>query len=271
MSKFITNLKASWDKKNSLVCVGLDTDLEKIPEHLKTHEKPAFEFNKAIIDATVDFVSTFKLQYAFYAGQDIVDQLIESVKYIKENYPEVPVILDAKRNDIGNTAAMYVKEVFDIIGADAVTITPYLGGDSLEPFLEQKDKGIIILCRTSNPGARDLQDLEVEGKKLYQIVAEKTVKEWNKNGNCLLVVGATYPEELKKIRQIVGDIPFLMPGIGAQGGEVKAAVENGKDSNGQGMIIHSARVIIYASSDRDFAESSAKKAKELRDKINKYR
>jgi len=268
---FIDSLKASWDKKNSLVCVGLDTDLEKIPEHLKTHEKPVLEFNKAIIDATVDFASVFKFQYAMYAGSDTIDQLKESISYAKQNYPDVPLILDAKRNDIGNTASMYAKQAFEILGADAVTVNPYMGGDSLEPFTEYKDKGVIVLCRTSNPGAKDLQDLEAEGKKIYQIVAEKVANEWNKNKNCLIVVGATYPGELKQIREIIGDMPILLPGIGAQGGDVKKAMEAGLDSNKQGLIVHSARGIIYAGSDENFAETSAEKAKELRDEINKYR
>ncbi|MBU1164900.1 orotidine-5'-phosphate decarboxylase [Patescibacteria group bacterium] len=268
---FIKNLKASWDKKNSLVCVGLDTDLEKIPEHLKTHEKAAFEFNKTIIDATVDFASSFKFQYAMYAGSDTIDQLKESINYVKQNYPDMPVILDAKRNDIGNTAKMYAKQAFEILSADAVTVNPYMGGDTLEPFTDYKDKGVIVLCRTSNPGAKDLQDLEVEGKKIYQIVAEKVANEWNKNKNLLVVVGATYPKELKEIRKIIGDMPILLPGIGAQGGDVKAVMDNGKDSNGQGLIVHSARGIIYAGSDEKFAENAAEKAKKLRDEINKYR
>ncbi|RJR31637.1 orotidine-5'-phosphate decarboxylase [Candidatus Parcubacteria bacterium] len=268
---FIERLKNSWEKKNSLVCVGLDTDLEKIPQHLKNLSKPVFEFNKAIIDATAEYISSIKANIPFYTAYGFMDELIETFQYIHESYPDMPVILDAKRNDIGNTAQMYAKEVFDIIGADAVTVNPYMGGDTLEPFTERVDKGVIVLCRTSNPGAKDLQDLIVNGKKVYQIVAEKVANEWNKNNNLLLVVGATYPGELKEIRDIVGNIPILLPGIGAQGGDVKAAMEVGLDSKKQGLIVHSARGIIYAGSDENFADAAAEETKKLRDEINKYR
>lgn len=200
-----------------------------------------------------------------------------TIEFINVHNPDIPVILDAKKNDIGNTAEKYAIEVFEKYGVDAVTANPYLGYDSVKPFLKHKDKGVIVLCRTSNPGARDFQDLlcciDLSGitkMPLYQIVARKVV-EWNENGNCLLVMGATYPEELKIVRQIVGDMPFLVPGIGAQGGDIKAVVENGKDSKGAGLIINSSRGIIYASSGDDFAEVARRETIKLRDEINKYR
>ncbi|MBW1806540.1 MAG: orotidine-5'-phosphate decarboxylase, partial [Deltaproteobacteria bacterium] len=198
-------------------------------------------------------------------------ELVMTIEYIHEKYPDIAVILDAKRGDIGSTASKYAIEVFDRYKADAVTINPYMGGDTLKPFLERKDKGVVVLCRTSNPGARDIQDLVVDGKKLYRIVAEKAANEWNYNGNLLLVVGATYPLELKEIRSIVGDIPLLVPGIGAQGGDVEQSVTSGRDSRGTGMIINSSRGIIYADNGPGFAEAARSAAMELRDEVNKYR
>ena len=260
-----------WQKNGSLVCVGLDPDISKIPAHLHTLETPLFEFNKAIVDATDDLVCAFKPQIAYYSASRAERDLELTIDYIHQNHPGIPVILDAKRGDIGSTAEMYAQEVFDRYRADAVTVNPYLGADTLRPFLDRKEKGVIILCRTSNPGARDIQDLESNGKKLYQIVASKAVNEWNDNGNVLLVVGATFPRELNEIRSIAGDMTFLVPGVGAQGGEVASAVRNGKTRNGTGMIINSSRGIIYASNKKDFAEAARKAAKTLRDEINQYR
>jgi len=268
---FIKTIETAWGKNNSLVCVGLDTDPDRIPEHLRDKELPVFEFNKAIVDATADLVCAFKPQIAYYAASGSERELVMTIEYIHEKYPDIAVILDAKRGDIGSTASKYAIEVFDRYKADAVTINPYMGGDTLKPFLERKDKGVVILCRTSNPGARDIQDLVVDGKKLYRIVAEKAANEWNYNGNLLLVVGATYPLELKEIRSIVGDIPLLVPGIGAQGGDVEQSVTSGRDSRGTGMIINSSRGIIYADNGPGFAEAARRAAMELRDEVNKYR
>jgi len=268
---FMDDIKSTWEKKNSLLCVGLDPDLGRIPEQLRKKDNPLFEFNRAVVDATADLVCAFKPQIAYYAASGSEDELEMTVEYIHENYPGTPVILDAKRGDIGATATMYAKEVFDRYKADAVTVNPYLGFDSLEPFLERKEKGIIILCRTSNPGAKEIQDLEVNGKKLYQIIAGMAVERWNRYGNVLLVVAATYPLELKEIRSIAGEMPFLVPGIGAQGGDVQRAVTNGKDSTGTGMIINSSRGIIYASQGPDFESAARSAAKSLRDEINQYR
>lgn len=273
---FQEKLDQSVEKNNSVLCVGLDTDIQKIPEFLRDRAEPVFKFNKAIIDATADLVCTFKSQVAFYSADKTEEQLIKTIDYIKKIYPDIPVILDAKRNDIGNTAQKYAIEVFEKYGVDAITVNPYLGKDSCEPFLGYKDKGVIFLCRTSNPGAKDFQDLLVKYKNgeipLYQFIALKIVKEWNENKNCLLVVGATYPEELKIIRDLVGDdITFLMPGIGAQGGDIEAAVKNARNKDGKGMIINSSRGIIYASFGEDFAQIARREAGRLKEEINKYR
>jgi len=268
---FIAAVKASWQKNNSLVCVGLDTDLNKIPAHIRAMEEPIFEFNRAIIDATADLVCAYKPQIAYYAPWRAEKQLEKTIDYIHMNRPGLPVILDAKRGDIGSTAEMYAREAFERYQADAVTVNPYMGGDTLEPFLKYKDRGVIILCRTSNPGSRDIQDLESGGEKIYRIIASKASKEWNYNGNIALVVGATYPDELTFVRDLVGDMPLLVPGIGAQGGDVEKAVKKGKDRKGAGMVINSSRGIIYAGAGADFSEKARSAALELRDEINKYR
>ena len=194
-----------------------------------------------------------------------------TIDYIHERYPDIPVILDAKRGDIGSTASMYAREVFDRFKADAATVNPFLGGDSLEPFLDRKDKGVIILCRTSNPGARDIQDLDIHGKKIYEVIAAKASSVWNYNNNVLLVVGATYPKELREIRSIVGEMPLLVPGVGAQGADIEAAVVNGKNSRGSGMVINSSRAIIYAGSGPDFAKAARNATEKLRKEINRNR
>jgi orotidine-5'-phosphate decarboxylase len=268
---FIKAIESAWQENDSLVCVGLDPDISKIPANLRSKETPLFEFNKAIVDATADVVCAFKPQIAYYSSSYAERDLELTIDYIHQNHPGIPVILDAKRGDIGSTAEKYAQEVFDRYHADAVTVNPYMGADTLQPFLNREAKGVIILCRTSNPGARDIQDLDSHGKKLYQIVASKAVTEWNYNGNVLLVVGATFPKELNEIRSIAGDMPFLVPGIGAQGGDVERAVTNGKTRNGTGMIINSSRSIIYASNRDDFAGAARKAAIALRDEINRYR
>ncbi len=268
---FIEAVASSWKKNDSLVCVGLDPDIYKIPNHIRAMNEPVFEFNRAIIEATGDLVCAYKPQIAYYAPWRAEQQLEKTIEYIHKNHPGIPVILDAKRGDIGSTAEMYAREAFERYQADAVTVNPYMGGDTLDPFLKYKDRGVVILCRTSNPGASDLQDLETGGEKIYRIIAAKASKEWNYNGNISLVVGATYPDELRSVRAIVGDMPLLVPGIGAQGGDVEKAVKNGRDSKGAGMIINSSRGIIYAGSGKDFADAARKAAMELRIEINRYR
>ena len=268
---FIRTVESAWQKQDSLVCVGLDPDISKIPAHLRGLKNPLFQFNRAIVDATADLVCAFKPQIAYYSACRAEEDLELTIDHIHRDHPGVPVILDAKRGDIGPTAEKYAEEAFGRYGADAVTVNPYMGGDTLKPFLDRSEKGVVILCRTSNPGARDIQDLEVDGRKLYQIVARKAQNEWNYNGNVLLVVGATFPRELSEIRSIVGNMPFLVPGIGAQGGDVEAAVTNGKASGGTGMIINSSRGIIYASTGKDFAEAARRATVTLRDEINLHR
>jgi len=216
-------------------------------------------------------VCAYKPQFAHYAAYEAEDQLERTIEYIHRAHPDVPVILDAKRGDIGNTAERYAIEAFERYGADALTVNPYLGGDSLEPFLRHAERGVLILCRTSNPGASDLQDLPVGGRPLYQVVAELAARRWNSRGNCLLVVGATYPRELAAVRALVGDMPLLVPGVGAQGGDVEQVVTSGCTRSGTGLIISSSRAILYASAGEDFAEAARIATARLRGEINASR
>jgi orotidine-5'-phosphate decarboxylase len=271
MSAFIDKLAASWERSNSLVCIGLDPEIERLPRDIAMQPSPIFQFNKAIIDATADLVCAYKPQFAHYAAYEAEDQLERTIEYIHRSYPGIPVILDSKRGDVGNTAVRYAIEAFERYGADAVTVNPYLGGDSLEPFLQYEDRGVIVLCRTSNPGGRDLQDLDVGGRKLYQVVADMAARYWNTRGNCLLVVGATQPRELAEVREIVGKMPFLVPGVGAQGGDVALAVTNGQTDDGTGLIISSSRGILYAGTDENFSTAARAAAQALRDQINASR
>ncbi len=266
--KFVERLERAWAAADSLLCVGLDPDPARLPQQLAAAKYPIFEFGRAIVDATADLVCAFKPQIAYYAAARAEDQLEMTIDHIHRSHPGIPVILDAKRGDIGSTAAMYAKEAFERYQADALTVNPYLGQDSLSPYLGFADKGVIVLCRTSNPGARDLQDLESKGHKLYQIVAAKAAHEWNLNGNVLLVVGATYPEELAEIRAIVGSMPILVPGIGAQGGDVAAVIANGATTDGTGLIISTSRAVLYAGGGTDFAAAARAAAQQLRGEIN---
>ncbi|MBI2355980.1 MAG: orotidine-5'-phosphate decarboxylase [Candidatus Doudnabacteria bacterium] len=254
------------DKVNSLLCVGLDPDFEKLPERFKKLEHPQFEFNKWIIDQTVELVSAFKPNMGAYEARGGAGwrDLQMTMDYLRRNFPDVFTISDAKRGDIGYTNELYARAILDELGFDAVTLHPYLGQEALEPFLSRADKGCIILCRTSNPGASELQDLEFNGQKLWQIVAGRVSKDWNKNQNCMLVVGATYPMELAEVRKITGDMTFLVPGIGTQGGSVSQVMKAGLNSSGKGLVINSSKGIIFSSNPK--AE-----AKKLRDEINQYR
>jgi orotidine-5'-phosphate decarboxylase len=258
-------------KNRSLLCVGLDSDVRKIPRFLQeTSTHPLVDFNKAIIDATKDLVCAYKLNMAFYEaeGASGLQALEQTIHMIPK---DVLLILDGKRNDIGNTAQMYARSLFEVLKADAVTVNPYLGKDGVAPFLEYKDKCSFILCRTSNPSARDFQDLVVSSQPLYQVVAQK-IKDWNVNENCGAVVGATYPEELKVVRGILGEsIPILIPGIGKQGGDVEKTVKYGTNAKKEMALINSSREIIFAGESEQFAEVSRTKAEALRDDINKYR
>ena len=270
-STFLQRLDAAMTSTQSLVCVGLDPEIERFPAHLRQRPQAILEFNRSIIDATADLACAYKPQIAHYAAVGAEDQLLETIRYIRQKAPGIQVILDSKRGDIGSTAEKYAREAFERYGADAVTINPYLGRDSAEPFLEHADKGVVVLCRTSNAGARELQDLDVGGRKLYQLVAEKVAKEWNSRGNCLLVVGATYPDELADIRRITGEMTFLVPGIGAQGGDIEKAVRNGRRADGRGLVINSSRGILYAGQGEDFASAARRATLELRDAVNAAR
>lgn len=268
---FIETLKQAWRRNGSLVCVGLDPEPARFPAHLRGTSDAIFEFCRAIVDATADLVCCFKPQIAHFAAHRAEDALERLIAHVHSTHPGVPVILDAKRGDIGSTAAFYAGEAFDRYGADAVTVNPYLGRDALDPFLARADRGVVILCRTSNPGARDLQDLDVGGRKLYQHVARKAAGEWNANGNCLLVVGATYPEDLAEVRALVDDIPLLVPGVGAQGGDIQAVVRNGAAADGTGLVISSSRAILYAGDGEDFAAAARSATKALVEAVNRYR
>jgi orotidine-5'-phosphate decarboxylase len=268
---FIETLRKRWTDADTLVCVGLDPEPAKFPAHLRDDPDAVFTFCKAIVDATADLACAFKPQIAHFAALGAEYALQRLVAHIHETHPGVPVILDAKRGDIGSTAQHYVTEAFERYAADAVTVNPYLGRDSVQPFLDRADKGVVVLCRTSNPGAGDLQDLDVDGRKLYEHVAAKVANEWNAHGNCLLVVGATWPQQLAQVRALVGDVPVLVPGVGAQGGDVAALVHNGRTADGTGLVISSSRAILYAGNGADFADAARAAAKDLRDEINRHR
>jgi orotidine-5'-phosphate decarboxylase len=270
---FINKLSAAWTANNSLLCVGLDPDLAKLPAELRDLPDGITTFCTRIIDATADLACAFKPQIAYFAALGAEKQLEDICRYVREHYPHIPLILDAKRGDIGATAKQYAREAFERYGADAVTVNPYMGEDSLDPYLAWTDRGVIILCRTSNPGGSDLQFLNTDGEPLYQRVARLVAGKWNKNGQCALVVGATFPEELAQVRAIVGDMPLLVPGIGAQGGDIAATVGAGQTANGMGMMISSSRAIIYATpqAGEDFADAARRVAIETRDAINQHR
>ncbi len=269
---FMQALRNRWTQADSLVCVGLDPEPAKFPARFAGDADAVFAFCRDIVDATAPYVCSFKPQIAHFAALGAEDALQRLIAHIHAAHPGIPVILDSKRGDIGSTAQHYASEAFDRYAADAVTVNPYLGRDSVQPFLDRADRGVVILCRTSNPGAGDLQDLVIDGRPLYQHVAQKVAREWNTHGNCSLVVGATWPEQLREVRAIVGDgVPFLVPGVGAQGGDVQAVVSNAKSSDGTGLIVSSSRAILYASSGDDYAEAAAQATRALRDDINRHR
>lgn len=268
----------AWQKNNSLLCVGLDPDINRFPEFLKKQNDSIYLFCKEIIDATADLVCAFKPQIAYFHGEQAEEQLQKICEYIKKNYPHIPIVLDAKRGDIGATAKQYAREAFERYKADAVTLSPYMGFDSIEPYIKQfPNKGLIILTRTSNPGGSDLQFLPVKTPSgemlLYQYVAKLVATKWDVNQQCGFVVGATYPDEIAQVRALVGDRVLLVPGIGAQGGDIKSTVLAGKDSQNMGMMINSSRAILYAGIDKNesFAQVSRQVAIATRDEINRYR
>ena len=240
---FRARLIGAWEHSDSLVCVGLDPDFDRLPNRFRGQEMPYFEFCREVVDATAAHVAAFKPQHAHFAAFGREAELERLIQYIKTEYPQHVVILDAKRGDIGSTAAYYAEEAYVRYGADAVTVNPYLGEESIQPFLAHQDKGIVVLCRTSNADSGWLQN---QGEPpLYLRVAER-VREWDVDHQCMLVAGATYPEELGKIRSVAGDVPLLVPGVGAQGGDPEAVLQQGRDADGRGLLISSSRGIIYA-------------------------
>jgi len=275
---FLGKIQQRWQSSGSMLCVGLDPDLTRIPDAVRDKDDAIERFCCAIIDATAATACAFKPQIAYFASAGAEQQLTNIIRYINEHYPDVPVILDAKRGDIGSTATHYAREAFDRYGADAVTVNPYMGTDSITPYGEWPDKGLFLLCRTSNPGGDDLQQLTVHGhndtnQTVYETVADLAAGRWQREcANTLgLVVGATYPTELEKVRRRVGDMPLLVPGIGAQGGDVVATVCAGIDSSGYGMLINSSRAILYASNGADFAQQAGAAAQRTLDQINSAR
>jgi len=268
---FIDRLAARWSDANSLLCVGLDPDMTRLPAHLRARDDALFEFCRRIADGTADLACAFKPQIAYFAAARAEDQLESLIGYLHTQYPQVPVILDAKRGDIGATSEQYAREVFERYGADAVTLQPYQGLDAIAPYLAYPGRGAFVLCRTSNAGGDALQMLDVGGEKLFERVARLASREWNTGGQLGLVVGATYPAELARVRALVGAMPLLVPGIGAQGGDVQAAVQAGQTPDGTGMVINSSRAILYAGHGEDFADAARVAAQSARDEINRHR
>ena len=269
---FIEKLNRAWTDNQSMLMVGLDPDPARLPLELAGKPGAIFEFCKAIVDVTADYTCGIKPQIAYFASQGAEDQLQDLCDYVRSRYPHLPIVLDAKRGDVGSTAEQYAREAFERYRADAVTVSPYMGYDSVEPYLEYQDKGVIVLCRTSNPGGADLQFMEMaDGTPLYLHVASLVAEKWNKNGQCSLVVGATFPEEIGKVRGRIGDMPLLVPGIGAQGGDVVATVAAGMDSQGKGMMINSSRAILYASRGDDWRDAAQAAATATRNAINDAR
>jgi orotidine-5'-phosphate decarboxylase len=268
---FAERLTRAQRASGGLLCVGLDPDPAKLPRDLGEAGggPPLLAFNRRIVDATADLAAAYKPQIAFYSALGAEDELLASIRYIRERAPAALVILDAKRNDIGNTAEAYAREAFDRYDADAVTVNPYMGEDSVRPFLARPDRGAVLLCRTSNPGAKDFQDLLIDGLPLYRRVAERAAGHWNEHRNLMLVVGATYPREMAELRLAHPDLPFLVPGIGAQGGDLEATLAAGLDARGAGLLINSSRNIIYAGGGASGAIRAA--AADLKMAINRHR
>ena len=270
---FRAKLRSAWIRSGSMLCVGLDPDPSRFPAHLRGRPRAILEFCTRLAEATAPYACAFKPQIAYFASAAAEEQLLALIEHLRAHYPDIPVLLDAKRGDIGSTAEHYAREVFERYRVDAVTVSPYMGGDSIEPYLAYPGRGVIVLCRTSNPGGADLQALPVcpsaasNAIPLYAYVAHLAATRWNAKGQIGLVVGATYPEELRRVRQIAPDLPILVPGIGAQGGEILSAVAAGLDASRWGMMISSSRAILYASSGEDYAYAAARVAQRTADAI----
>jgi orotidine-5'-phosphate decarboxylase len=262
----ITKYNTRVNQANSLLCVGLDSDINKLPSAYATDEHPQFAFNRHIIEQTHTATAAYKFNMAFYEARGAagIQELALSVDYLRQNHPDILTICDAKRSDIGNTSKAYADAIFEEIGFDSVTLNPYLGRDAIMPFLAYEDKACIILCRTSNNGSGEFQNLQIDGTPLWQVVAQHVANEWNTNNNCMLVVGATYPDQIAQVRNTVGDMTLLVPGIGAQGGDLASVMNAGLNSENNGLIINSSRDII-------FSDDPAQSAQTLRDSINQFR
>jgi orotidine-5'-phosphate decarboxylase len=265
----LNNLQKIQQKNRTLICLGLDLDPKKMPSEFAGSIKGMFDFAHRIIDATSDLVCAYKPNLAFYEA--LGAEGLSLLKLIRDRIPEeVPVIMDGKRGDIGNTAQYYAESLFDKLRADWVTLSPYMGFDSLRPFLEYKEKGAFILCLTSNAGSKDFQLLDVGGKPLYTVVAER-VNSWNKEQNCGLVVGATHPDQLREIREIAGEMPLLIPGVGAQGGSLEEAATLGTNGFQKPAVINVSRSVLYASADKDFAQRARQELERLNAAVNLLR
>ena len=263
---FHAKLATSWARSGSMLCVGLDPDRSRLPRPLAGRPDAVERFCTAIVDATADLVCAFKPQIAHFAAHRAETALEAVCSHIRDNHPDVPVLLDAKRGDIGSTAEFYAEEAFGRYRADAVTYNPYLGTDAARPMLERG--AVVAICRTSNPGSGELQDLDVGGRPLYIRVAEMVASHWSRHGECGLVVGATWPQQLGDVRAVAGDLPILVPGVGAQGGDVAASVAAGATGSGTGLLLSSSREVLYASSGEDFAEAARAAALRTIDAIN---
>lgn len=266
---FVLSLEAAWRDADSMLCVGLDPDPTRFPASLRDRPDAILEFCRAIVDATAQYACAFKPQIAYFAAARAEAQLEALIHHVHRAHPGIPVVLDGKRGDIGATAERYAIEAFERYQADAVTVNPYMGFDSIEPWLAGRDRGVFLLCRTSNPGGSDLQALDVGGERLFERVARLAAGPWNTNGQLGLVVGATFPEELARVRALVGEMPLLVPGIGAQGGDIDATVASGAGRATPGMLVNSSRAILYASAGPDWAEAAARVARETRDALRR--
>ncbi len=265
---FIATLTNAWTTNNSMLCVGLDPDIDKLPTGFKRNNSEIESFCREIIAATADVTCAFKPQIAHFAARGAEAELERLCHHIREQYPNTVLILDAKRGDIGSTANYYAQEAFDRYRAHVVTVNPYMGTDSLEPFLSHPAGAAIVLCRTSNPGGSELQNQLIDGEPVYQRIARTAAATWSQMGEVGLVVGATFPDELAQVRAIAPSLPLLVPGIGAQGGDINATVSAGRDVTGKGLIINSSRAVLYASNGVDFADAARSVAIATRDAIN---
>ena len=264
-ASFVSQLRARWQQHQTLVCVGLDPDAGRLPAGLEPDAEGIFDFCRQIVDATAEFVCAFKPQAAYFGALGLEDELARLIGHIHDQHSGIPVILDAKRGDIGATAKLYAREAFERYGADAVTVNPYLGEESVLPYLEYGDKGVVLLCRTSNPGSPWLQDFPEQDPLFFRVARAAAAR--NTTGNVMLVAGATYPEDLARSRACAGDMPVLVRVIGAQGGDLTRVLQSGADSAGRGLVINASRSVLYAASDETFAAAAAGAARELRDQI----